>query len=41
MHCKAHQSGQTNVTVGNRLADKAARGIAEKDIPELVPPKKI
>lgn len=33
MHCKALQSGQTNVSVGNRLADKAARGVGEKGIP--------
>lgn len=31
MHCKAHQPGQTNVIVGNQLADKATQGVAEKN----------
>ncbi|RMC21399.1 hypothetical protein DUI87_02263 [Hirundo rustica rustica] len=41
MHRKAHQSGQTNVIEGNQLADKAARGVAEKGILVLVPQNKI
>lgn len=34
VHCKAHQSGQTNVRVGNQLA---AQGEAENASPESVP----
>lgn len=41
MHCKAHHSGQTIVMLGNQLADKEARGVAEKGILELVPQKQI
>ncbi|KAK4806154.1 hypothetical protein QYF61_001077, partial [Mycteria americana] len=41
MHCKAHQFGQTAVNVGNRLADKTAKEVAEQSILALVPVKQM
>lgn len=39
MHCKAHQFGNTPTNVGNRLADKTAKEVAEKSILIVVPSK--
>lgn len=39
MHCKAHQFGNTSTDVGNRLADKATKEVAEKSILIVAAPK--
>ncbi|KAK4807131.1 hypothetical protein QYF61_018472 [Mycteria americana] len=41
MHCKEHQFGQTAVNMGNRLADKTAKEVAEQSILALVPVKQM
>ena len=41
MHCKAHQSGQSILNVGNRLADKTTKEVAEQHTIPLVPVKKV
>ncbi|XP_041875976.1 protein NYNRIN-like, partial [Corvus kubaryi] len=41
MHCKGHQKGKTAPELGNRFADKTARGIAEKGIFAVEPQKEI
>lgn len=39
MLCKAHLFGNTSINVGNRLADKAAKEVAEKSILRVAAPK--
>ncbi|KAF1579315.1 hypothetical protein FQV11_0001355, partial [Eudyptes moseleyi] len=41
MHCKAHQLGNTKEIIGNKLADRTAKRIAERDALQmaLIPTK--
>jgi len=41
MHCKTHQFGQTAVNVGNLLANKTAKAVAEQSILVLASVKQV
>lgn len=41
LHCRAHQCGESQILVGNRLADKSAREVAQQGILALIPKKAV
>lgn len=41
LHCRAHQRGDSQIHVGNRLADKSAREVARQGILALIAEKSV